>query len=80
MVGEELNSEQNLPALLCYVHPLMMFQNKIKDLCQQIHDSITKKRIKECFMEDVEFTNKSFILNVLKCFSNFITKECSRKQ
>ena len=33
MVGEELNSEHNPPALLCNVHPLMMFQKKIKDLC-----------------------------------------------
>ena len=37
MIGEELNSEHNPSALLCNVDPLMMFQNKTKDLCQQIH-------------------------------------------
>ena len=79
MVSEKLNSEHNSPNLLCNVHPLMMFQNKIKDLCQQIHDSIGKKRLHDCFMVDVEFTNKSFILKAQKCLSNFINKECSSK-
>ena len=27
-------------SILCNVHPLMMFQNKIKTLCQTIHDSL----------------------------------------
>ena len=70
MIGEELNSEHNPSALLCNVDPLMMFQNKTKDLCQQIHDSTGKKRIKECFMRDVEFTNESFIIKALKCLPN----------
>ena len=79
IMDKELNSKHNPPALICNVHLLMMFQNKIKDLCQQIYDSIGKKRIKECFMVNVEFTNESFILKALKCFSKLINKECFSK-
>ena len=79
IMDKELNSKHNPPALSCNVHLLMMFQNKIKDLCQQMYDSIGKKRIKECFMVDVEFTNESFILKALKYLSKFINKECFSK-
>ena len=46
MVCEELSVEEVPPQLFCNVHPLMLFQGKIKDLCQQIHDHLGEQRIK----------------------------------
>ena len=40
LVAEELRAESVPSTLLCNVHPLMMFQGKIKELYQQIHDSL----------------------------------------
>ena len=57
----------------------MMFQGKIKELCQEIHDSLGKKKINECFLVDIEFKNESFVLKSLKCLSNFINKDYSAK-
>ena len=79
MVCDELEVE-NVPAqLLCNVHPLMLFQNKIKDLCQRIHDHIGQQKIKDCFLVDVEFQSESFVIKALKCLSNFINREYSGK-
>ena len=49
-VTEELNVDHNPKTLLCNVHPLMMFQGKLKELCQDIHNSLGKKnsRIFSC--------------------------------
>ena len=55
MVCEELHVDNIPPQLFCNVHPLMLFQSKIKDLCQQIHDHLGKQKIKECFLVDVDF-------------------------
>ena len=55
MACNQLQDESVPPALLCNVHPLMMFQNKQKQLCQQIHDALGKRKIKDCFLVDVEF-------------------------
>ena len=78
MVCEELSVEEVPPHLFCDVHPLMLFQGKIKDLCQQIHDHLGKQRIKECFLVDVDLS-ESFVVKAIKCLSNFINKECSGK-
>ena len=63
-VCEELEVEEIPRTLLCNVHPLMLFQGKIKQLCQEIHDSLGKKKISECFLVDVEFRNESFLQNL----------------
>ena len=52
-----------------------MFQNRIKELCQKICDSLRKQRIKEGFLEDVEFQYESFVKKALKCLSQFITSD-----
>ena len=71
---------ENVPAtLLCNIHPLMMLQGKIKELCQEIHDSLGKRKINECFLVDVEFRNESFVVKSLKCLSNFINRDNSAK-
>ena len=72
MVGEELQVEHIPKTLLCNVHPLMMFQGKMKELCQDIYNSLGSKKITECFLVDVEFKNELFVIKSLKCLSNFI--------
>ena len=66
-------------SVLCNVNPLMLFQRKIKELCQDIHDMIGKKKIKKCFLVDVEFHSESFVVKSLKCLSSFINAEYSAK-
>ena len=53
-VCEELEVETIPAQLLCNVHPLMLFQNQIKDLCQQIYNHLGKQKIQECFLVDVD--------------------------
>ena len=77
-VCEELDIEKP-SILLCNIHPIMMFQNKIKELCQKIHDSLGKNKINDCFLVDVEFRMESFVVKAIKCMSNFINKENSAK-
>ena len=79
MVCSDLNVEKVPPQLFCNVHPLMLFQNKIKDVCQRIHDNLGKQRIKDCFLVDVDFQNESFVVKALKCLSNFINRDYSGK-
>ena len=43
------------------MHSLMMFQGKIKELCQDIHNLLGNKKIIEYFLKDVEFKNASFL-------------------
>lgn len=38
-VCKELEVEETPGTLLCNIHLLMMFQSKIEELCQEIHDS-----------------------------------------
>ena len=57
----------------------MMFQTKIKNLCQSIHDSLGKRKINDCFLVDVDFRSESFVIKAIKCLSNFINKENSAK-
>ena len=78
-VCEDLDVDESPAALLCNVHPLMMFQRKIKELFQQIHDSLGKQKISDCFLVGVEFRNESFIIKAIKCLSNFINREYSAK-
>ena len=57
----------------------MMFQGKLKELCQDIHNSLGNKKITEFFLVDVEFKNESFVIKSLKCLWNFINQDYSSK-
>ena len=57
----------------------MLFQHKIKSLCQSIHDSLGKGKIDDCFLVDVDFRSESFVIKAMRCLSNFINKENSAK-
>ena len=79
LVCEEENVSDVPPQLFCNVHVLMLFQSKIKYLCQQIHDHLGKQKIKNCFLVDVDFQSESFVVKAIKCLSNFINREYSGK-
>ena len=51
----------------------------MKELCKEIHDSLGNRKIKECFLVDVEFSKESFVIKSLKCLSNFINRDYSSK-
>ena len=79
-VCEELGIEDKKTpkTLLCNVHPLMMFQGKLKKVFQQIHDLIGNHKIKECFLVDTDFHSESFIWKSNHCL-NFISVDYSAK-
>ena len=79
LVAEELAVEHIPKTLLCNIHPLMMFQGKMKELFLDIYNSLGNKKITDCFLVDVEFKNESFIIKSLKCLSNFINKDYSSR-
>ena len=69
----DLNTLPSVPSrLLCNAHPRMMFQGKIKELCQQIHDSLRNRKINECFLGDIGFKKQAFIIKSLNCLLSFI--------
>ena len=80
-VGDDLQVDTAQWALLCNVHQLMMIdiQRKLKDMCQQIHDSLRKQKISDCFLVGIEFQNRSFVIKAIKCLSNFINQRYSAK-
>ena len=66
--------------LLCNVHWLVMIDvwRKLKDISQQIHDSLRKQKISDCFLVGIEFRNRSFVLkaiNVSQILSNKSTQQ-----
>ena len=77
LVCNALNVENIPQQRLCNVHPLIMFQNQIQEMCRKIHDSLGKQRIKESFLVDVEFQSESFSTKALKFLSNFINSDYS---
>ena len=79
LVAEELRAESVPSTLLCNVHPLMMFQGKIKELYQQIHDSLGNWKMNECFLVDIEFKDQLFIVKSLNRLLNFIYHDSSSK-
>ena len=79
MVGKELQVDEITKTLLCNVHPLMMFQAKMKEIYHDIHNSLGNKAIVECFLVDIEFKHESFVIKSLKCLSNFINNNYSSK-
>ena len=52
-------------------------ERKLKDLCQEIDESLTKQKISDCFLVGIEFQKKLLILKAIKCSSNFINQESS---
>ena len=66
-------------ALLCNAHPLMMFQRKVKEVFQLLHDTFGKNRIVNCFLVDVNFSGEDFITKAIKCLTSFINKDNSAK-
>ena len=55
----------------------MMFQRKVKQVWQDIHDAFGTNTIKDCFITDVDFRNKSFICKAVNCLCSFINKDFS---
>ena len=78
-ICESLEVDDVPNTLLCNVHPLMLFQRKIKDLCQMVHDEFGAKKLTECFLVDVDFKNESFVVKAIKCLTNFINRDYSAK-
>ena len=65
--------------LLCNIHPLMLFQNKLKELYNEIQQSFGTKKLDDCFTVDVDFKDENFILKAVKCLTNFVNRENSAK-
>ena len=57
----------------------MLFQNKLKELYNDIQLSFGFKRLDECFTVDVDFKNENFVLKAIKCLSNFVNEENSAR-
>ena len=66
-------------SLVCHVHPMMMFQRKIKAVWQEIHESFRANTIKECFLTNINFRNESFTYKVITCLCSFINSDYSSK-
>ena len=49
-VAKELNVDHIPKTLLCKVHPLMTFRGKIKELCQDIHNSLETRNSQNVFL------------------------------
>ena len=54
-------------------------ERKLKDLCQEIDESLTKQKISDCFLVGIEFQKKLLVLKAIKCSSNFINQESSAR-
>ena len=78
-VCDELETDSIPDSLICHIHPMMMFQRKVKAVWQEIHDTFGTNSIKDCFITDIDFRNESFICKALACLSSFINKDFSSK-
>ena len=78
-ICESLDVDDVPSTLLCNVHPLMLFQRKIKELCQLVHNELGSQRLSDCFLVDVDFRNESFVVKAIKCLTNFINRDFSAK-
>ena len=65
--------------MVCNAHPIKMFQRKIKQVWQEIHDAFGTNTIKDCFITDVDFSNESFTYKAVPCLCLFINKDFSSK-
>ena len=73
----QLMTESVSDSLVCHVHPLMMFQRKVKAVFQEIHDAFGT--IKKCFVTEVDFRVESFICKAIGCLCSFINSDYSAK-
>ena len=81
-VCDDLQADTAPWTLPCNVHRLMMIDDvrrKLIDIYQQIHNSLRKQKISNCFLVGIEFQNLSFVLKAIKCLSNFMNQEYSAK-
>ena len=71
---------ENIPdSLVCHMHSMMMFQRKVKDVWQEIHDAFGTSTIKDCSITDIDFRNESLIYKAITCLTSFINNEYSLK-
>ena len=71
---------ENIPdSLVCHVHSMMMFQRKVKDVWEEIHDAFGTSTIKDCSITDIDFRNESLIYKAITCLAFFINNEYSSK-
>ena len=66
---KHFKSDSSPKSLVCNVHPLMMFQQKIKEVFQLLYDTLHKDRLVDCFLVDVDFAWEDFITKALKCLN-----------
>lgn len=62
-VCKDLNVEEVPGSLLCNVHPLMMFDWKIKELCQKLHDCVGGENLADCFLVMLTFEENLFLIS-----------------
>ena len=74
LVAQKLEAEHIHKTLLCNIHLLMMLPGRMKEFCQDIHNSLGNKKITDCFLVDVEFKSEPFVIKSLKCQFNFISR------
>ena len=54
-VCKDLNIKEVPGSLVCNVHPLMMFDRKMKEFCQKLHDCLGREKLADRFLVDVYF-------------------------
>ena len=58
-VLEEVSKDLNVEALpgspFCNFHPKRMFDWKMEELCQKLHDCLGGEKLADCFLVDVDF-------------------------
>ena len=71
---------ENIPdSLVCHMHSMMMFQRKVKDVWEEIHEAFGTSTIKDCSITDIDFRNESLIYKAITCLAFFINNEYSSK-
>ena len=68
---------ETIPSTVCNIPNLMMFQSKMKELCQKIDNDFCKKKLKDYFIIDFGFKNESLIVKSLNYSSYFVSHEYS---
>lgn len=78
-VTEEFECNEIPSTIICNIHPLMMYQGKMKEIFQLIHDKLGHEKIKDGFLVDIDFKSESFIIKAIKCLTSFINSDFSSK-
>ena len=81
LVCQELgiDEEDSPKTLLCNIHPLMCFQNKLKEFYNEVQQSFGNKKLDSCFTVDIDFKDENFVLKSIKCLTNFVNRANSAK-